>query len=93
MNWHDRGDPGHPDGANDLGMRVSRHARNAMRARGWSVNDIGEVIASEDGWISRDDHGNIMVVGCVSGQRATVVLANDGLDFVITIYGERGRQR
>jgi hypothetical protein len=74
-------------------MRVSRHARNAMRARGWSANDIAQVIASEDGWISRDDHGNIMVVGCVSGHRATVVLANDALDFVITIYGERGRQR
>jgi hypothetical protein len=74
-------------------MRVSRHARNTMRARGWSANDIAQVIASEDGWISRDDRGNIMVVGCVSGQRATVVLANDALDFVITIYGERGRQR
>ena len=93
MNWHDRGDPGHPDGANDLGMRVSRHARNTMRARGWSANDIAQVIASEDGWISRDDRGNIMVVGLVSGQRATVVLANDALDFVITIYGGRGRQR
>lgn len=74
-------------------MRVSRHARNTMRARGWSANDIAQVIASGDGWISRDDRGNIMVVGCVSGQRATVVLANDALDFVITIYGERGRQR
>ena len=74
-------------------MRFSRHARNTMRARGWSANDIAQVIASEDGWISRDDRGNIMVVGLVSGQRATVVLANDALDFVITIYGERGRQR
>ena len=74
-------------------MRVSRHARNTMRARGWSANETRQVIASEDGWISRDDHGNIMVVGCVSGHRATVVLANDALDFVITIYGERGRQR
>ena len=74
-------------------MPVSRHARNAMRARGWWANETRQVIASEDGWISRDDRGNIMVVGCVSGHRATVVLANDGLDFVITIYGGRGRQR
>jgi hypothetical protein len=74
-------------------MRVSRHARNTMRARGWSPNETLQVIASEDGWISRDDRGNIMVVGLVSGQRATVVLANDALDFVITIYGETGRRR
>ena len=64
-----------------------------MRARGWSANDIVQVIASEDGWISRDDRGNIMVVGLVSGQRATVVLANAALNFVITIYGETGRRR
>jgi len=64
-----------------------------MRAQGWSANDIAQVIASEDGWISRDDRGNIMVVGVVSGQRATVVLANDALDFVITMYGESGRRR
>ena len=64
-----------------------------MRARGWSPNETLQVIASEDGWISRDDRGNIMVGGLVSGQRATVVLANDALDFVITIYGETGRQR
>ncbi len=64
-----------------------------MRVRGWSANDIAQVGASEDGWISRDDHGNIMVVGFMSGHRATVVLANDAPDFVITIYGERGRQR
>lgn len=64
-----------------------------MRARGWSPNETLQVIASEDGWISRDDRGNIMVVGLVSGQRATVVLANDALDFVITIYGETGWRR
>ena len=74
-------------------MRVSRHARTTMRARGWSANHIAQVIASEDGWISRDDRGNIMVVGYVLGQRATVVLANDALDFLITIYGESGRRR
>lgn len=53
-----------------------------MRARDWSARDVAQVIASEDGWISRDDRGNIMVV-----------LARDAIDFVITIYGERGRRR
>jgi hypothetical protein len=74
-------------------MRFSRHARNAMRARDWSARDVAQVIASEDGWISRDDRGNIMVVAFVDGQRLTVVLARDAIDFVITIYGERGRRR
>ena len=90
--WHEvggelarPGGPRSPCGSDDLRMRVSRHARNTLRGRGWPASAIAQVIASEDGWISRDDRGNIMVVGCVSGQRATVVLANDALNFVITI--------
>ena len=47
-----------------------------MRAVGLSPNDLTDAIASDGGWISRDDRGNIVVV-----------------DFVITVYGERGRQR
>jgi len=63
-----------------------------MRARGWSARQIAEVIASDDGWISRDDRGNIMVVGFPGGQRVTIVLARDAIEFVITIYGERGQR-
>lgn len=64
-----------------------------MRAVGLSPNDLTDAIASDGGWISRDDRGNIVVVGFVNGQRVTVVLASNAIDFVITVYGERGRQR
>jgi hypothetical protein len=77
----------------DARMRFSRHARNAMRALGLSANDLTDAIVSDDGWISRDDRGNIMVVGFVNGQRVTLVLAASSIDFVITVYGERGRRR
>jgi len=74
------------------GMRFTRHARNRMRFFRLSMNDIATLVRGEAGWISRDERGNIEVMGLIRGRRVTVVLAGDEPDLVITIIGERGRR-
>ncbi|MFM8827897.1 MAG: DUF4258 domain-containing protein [Actinomycetota bacterium] len=74
-------------------MRFTRHALNEMRSRRLTRGDIGAIIASESGWISRDRRGNIVATGIVANELITVVIACDEPDLVITVFGERGRKR
>ncbi len=74
-------------------MRFTRHALNEMRSRRLTRSDVGAIVASEAGWISRDRRGNIVATGFVADELITVVMALDKPDLVITIFGERGRRR
>jgi hypothetical protein len=67
-------------------MRLSRHARNAMRLYGISQDDVDSVIASPTGR-DRDDRGNARLSGETGdGRPILVVVAQDDPDFVITAF-------
>lgn len=74
-------------------MRFSRHAFNQMRMRGWSPDQVATLLTTEDGWISMTRPGKIKAVRMLGGERVTIVLATDEIDFVVTVHGERGSGR
>lgn len=67
-------------------MRLSRHARNEMRLYAISIEDVEAAIAAP-AVRAVDERGNAQLSSETGdGRRILVVVAQDDLDFVITVF-------
>ncbi len=67
-------------------MKLSRHAKNAMRLYGISVDDVEFTVANPSGR-ELDERGNLRLAGETGdGRPILVVAAGDEPGFVITVF-------
>ena len=71
-----------------MALRLSRHARNAMRLYRVGRTDVDAILANpvETG---QDGRGNLVVIGYLGRRRIRIVIAADEPDFVITVHERR----
>ncbi|MBS1861075.1 MAG: hypothetical protein JSS68_05120 [Actinobacteria bacterium] len=71
-------------------MRFSHHAKNQLRLYGGTTEEVETVVQSRSGK-STDHRGNPLYRGFIDGQMASVVVAADDLDYVITVFPREKR--
>jgi hypothetical protein len=69
-------------------MRFTRHAKNEMRWKGWTRQDVLEVI-SNPVEVDADEHANPRFLGYIRGNLVRVVVAGDDSGVVITVHPRR----
>ena len=69
-------------------MRFTRHAKNEMRWKGWSPNDLLRVIENPVK-VDADERCNPRYLAYIRGELVRVVVAADDPNFVITVHLRR----